>query len=86
MSVSCVEQTTFILNRSGANLNPNHIIFTIKDLIDEFFNRFEFLFHKTSSRGRPKTYTKKELLGFIIACDEREIIACRKMENALKKQ
>lgn len=84
MSISCVKQTTFILNQSGANLNPNHIIFTIKDLIDDFFNRFEFLFHKPSSRGRPKTYTDKELLGFTIACDEREITTCRKMEKALK--
>lgn len=39
MSISCVEQTTFILNQTGANLNQDHIIFTIKDLIDEFFNR-----------------------------------------------
>ena len=84
MSISCVKQTTFILNQSGANLNPNHIIFTIKDLIDDFFNRFEFLFHKPSTRGRPKTYTNKELLGFTIACDEREITTCRKMEKALK--
>lgn len=70
MGISCVKQTTFILNQSGANLNQNQIIFTIKDLIDEFFNRFEFLFHKPSTRGRPKTYINKELLGFIIVCGE----------------
>ena len=56
----------------------------IKKLIKEFWDKFEYLFHEPQKNGRPKTYSKKELLGLTIACHEREIRTCRKIEKAVK--
>lgn len=79
-----VRQPIFILDKAGSNLDKNNIIFTIKNLINEFWNRFEYLFHEPRKTGRPKNYSNKELLGLTIACHEREIRTCRKIEKAIK--
>lgn len=54
MTTKVVEQSYFILNQTGANLDPNHIVFTVERLVNEFWNRFEYLFHKPETIGRPK--------------------------------
>lgn len=41
-------------------------------------------FTNLKKTGRSKTYSKKELLGLTIACHEREIKTCRKIEKAVK--
>lgn len=84
MTLITVQQPIFILSKTGSNLDKNNIIFTIKKLIKEFWDKFEYLFHEPQKTGRPKTYSKKELLGLTIACHEREIRTCRKIEKAVK--
>lgn len=84
MTLITVQQPIFILSKTGSNLDKNNIIFTIKKLIKEFWDKFEYLFHEPQKTGRPKTYSKKELLGLTIACHEREIRTCIKIEKAVK--
>lgn len=84
MTLITVQQPIFILSKTGSNLDKNNIIFTIKKLIKEFQDKFEYLFHEPQKTGRPKTYSKKELLGLTIACHEREIRTCIKIEKAVK--
>ena len=84
MTLITVQQLIFILSKTGSNLDKNNIIFTIKKLIKEFWDKFEYLFHEPQKTGRPKTYSKKELLGLTIACHEMEIRTCRKIEKAVK--
>ena len=64
MTIKAIEQSIFILNQTGANLDQNHIVFTIERIINEFWNRFEYLFHKPQTVGRPKKYKPPELLGY----------------------
>lgn len=59
MTITTVQQPIFILNKTSSNLEKNIIIFTIKMLINEFQNKFEYLFHDPQKTGRPKTYSKK---------------------------
>lgn len=84
MSTKALEQSKFILHQTGANLDPNHIIFTIEYLIEDFLNQFDYLFHEQQTVGRPKKYKPRELLGFLIICNLRGITSCRKMVEALK--
>lgn len=60
MISTTVTQPIFILDKAGSNLDKNNIIFTIKNLINEFWNRFEYLFHEPRKTGRPKNYSNKE--------------------------
>lgn len=84
MQTKAIEQSIFILNQTGANLDPNHIVFTVENLVNEFWNRFEYLFHKPQTVGRPKKYKPTELLGYYLICSLRSITSCRKMADSLK--
>ena len=46
MTLITVQQPIFILSKTGSNLDKNNIIFTIKKLIKEFWDKFEYLFHE----------------------------------------
>ena len=39
------KQTIFTFTELGANLDSNHIIFTVEKLVNDFMERFEYLFH-----------------------------------------
>ena len=84
MTIKAIEQSTFILNRTGANLEQNHIVFTVERLVNKFWNHFEHLFHKPQTVGRPKKYKPPELLGYYILCSLRSVTSCRKMADILK--
>ena len=59
MTLTTVQQPIFILSKTSSNLEKNNIIFTIKNLIKEFWNKIEHLFHEPRKNGRLKTYSKK---------------------------
>ena len=40
MTLITVQQPIFILSKTGSNLDKNNIIFTIKKLIKEFWDKF----------------------------------------------
>lgn len=84
MTIKVMEQSIFILKQTGANLDPNHIVFTVERLVNEFWNHFGYLFHKPQTAGRPKKYHPIELLGFYMICSLRSITSCRKMAECLK--
>lgn len=84
MTIKAMEQSIFILNQTGANLDQNYIVFTIERIINEFWNRFEYLFHKSQTVGRPKKYKSPELLGYCLLCSLRSVTSCRKMVDILK--
>lgn len=78
-----IKQTKWTYEQTGANLDPNHIIFTVEVLVNDFYNKFEYLFHEPKTTGRPKTYKPKELLGFYTIATIRGVNSCRKMANLL---
>ena len=54
MTLITVQQPIFILSKTGSNLDKNNIIFTIKKLIKEFWNKFEYLFHEPQKNWKVK--------------------------------
>ena len=78
------KQTIFTFTELGANLDSNHIIFTVEKLVNDFMERFEYLFHYSQTTGRPKEYKPSELLGFYIIASIRGVTSCRKMADLLK--
>ena len=78
------KQTIFTFTELGANLDSNHIIFTVEKLVNDFMDRFEYLFHYSQTTGRPKEYKPSELLGFYIIASIRGVTSCRKMADLLK--
>ena len=45
MKNNIFKQTIFTFTELGANLDSNHIIFTVEKLVNDFMERFEYLFH-----------------------------------------
>lgn len=78
------KQTIFTFTELGANLDPNHIIFTVEKLVNNFLDCFRYLFHHPKSTGRPKEYKIDELLGFYTATILIGVNSCRKMADLLK--
>ena len=78
------KQAVFTFTELGANLVPNHIVFTVEKLVNDFLDRFEYLFHHPQTTGRPKEYKPGELLGFYIIASIRGVTSCRKMADLLK--
>ena len=78
------KQAVFTFTELGANLVPNHIVFTVEKLVNDFLDRFEYLFHHPQTTGRPKEYKPGELLGFYIIASIRRVTSCRKMADLLK--
>lgn len=62
MILTTIQQPIFILSKTGSNLEKNNIIFTIKNLIKEFWNKFKHLFHKPQKNRMLKTYSKKRII------------------------
>lgn len=59
MTLINVQQLIFILSKTGSNLDKNNIIFTIKKLIKEFWDKFEYLFHDLKKLEGRKLILKK---------------------------
>ena len=61
------EQAIFTYAFSGANLDKNNIVFTVKKLVNNFKNDFPLFFKDDfKTHGRPKEYYLDELLGFVV--------------------
>ena len=45
MKNNIFKQTIFTFTELGANLDSNHIVFTVEKLVNDFMERFEYLFH-----------------------------------------
>ncbi len=78
------KQTVFTFTELGSNLDPNHIVFTVEKLVNNFFDHFGYLFHHSKSTGRPKEYKIDELLGFYTITTLRGVTSSRKMAKLLK--
>ena len=74
-------QFNFILNVPGQNLKKEHIVFTVKKIILEFLNEFDFLINKKTGRGRPKDYETDELLGLIVFKRLNNKNSCRELAD-----
>ena len=74
------KQAIFTFTELGANLDSNHISFTVEKLVNDFMDRFEYLFHYSQTTGRPKEYKTSELLGFYIIASIRGVTSCRKWQ------
>ena len=53
MTLITVQQPIFILSKTGSNLDKNNIIFTIKKIIKEFWDKFEYLLNNPLCPLRP---------------------------------
>lgn len=78
------KQSKFEYVELGANLDQNHIIFTVERLVNDFMEGFEYLFHEAKTTGRPRKYKPREMLGFLLICNIRGVKSCRGMANLLK--
>ena len=76
------EQAIFTYAFSGANLDKNNIVFTVKKLVNNFKHDFPLFFKDDfKTHGRPKEYYLDELLGFIVYGIYNNRFSCRKLSN-----
>ena len=76
------EQAIFTYTFSGANLDKNNIVFTVKKLVNNFKHDFPLFFKDDfKTHGRPKEYYLDELLGFIVYGIYNNRFSCRKLSN-----
>ncbi|MDR0911565.1 MAG: transposase [Methanobrevibacter sp.] len=77
-------QSTFIWNVPGKNLDPNHIVFTVKKLVNEFYS--EIVIEEVQSVGRPLMYSNEELLGLIVYGQMMNKTSVRELEQCIKNR
>lgn len=83
MDSACVNQSKFVFVNSGANLPKDHIVFSIKSVVREFFDKYWFLFDDEKKKGNKKKYSNEELLGFYVLCYSMGITSVREMNRRL---
>ena len=72
------------ITKIGSGLNRENIVFTIFELVNEFFTRYPFFKCEDKKFGKSKKFSHEELLGFIILCYFKEIRSYRKMSIRAK--
>jgi len=78
-------QSNFIFNVVGQNLDKNNIVFTVKNIVSRFLEKFEFLLENEKIKcGRPKKYKTDELLSLIILGVLNNKTSYRKLEEWIK--
>lgn len=72
------------ITKIGSGLHRENIVFTINELVKEFFNTYPFFEHEDKKFGKSKNFSHEQLLSFIILCYFKEIRSYRKMSIRAK--
>jgi len=75
-------QSNFIFKIPGKNLEENNEVFTVKKIIHEFLDKYDFLLENEKRKvGRHKTYKTDELLGIFVLGVLNEKTTYRKLQK-----